>query len=459
MTQAIFFLYVALASFVALTDWRKGLLLMILAGILQDPVRKLMPGTPGWMVLAFIPIWFAICFKLFFSGNRPVAAFTRMYPSLEPKLKLFLFSLGLAFLVLLLKHGFGSIFVGIIGMITYIFPLLAMIVGFHFVRSRSDLIRLMVFYSVITAPFLVGGVLEYLGLFPDSPLIGTDVLGMEWIRHVPGYIVQLNAGFYRSPDVMGWHAALLVMFSLLMVLSVKNMLAKISWVSIAFWGGVILLISGRNKMIFMPLIFITVYGLAYLYKGRVAKTLSAVLGLAALIGFFIVINAQVKLDQEYLRYVGEGTATVSDRVTTSGVASVIGTFKQSGIFGEGLGSASTGARFGGASGIRTWQEGGLPKILVELGVIGLIAFFLFGISILTMLFYLFNAYPVTSPVLPFFIGMMSVLAANGASFIISHQIFGDPFIVTLTGFFLGITLSFGRWRLTPAQGKTAVRGG
>lgn len=446
MLQSIYFLYVAIASFIALGDWRRGLLLMILAGILQDPVRKVMPGVPAWMVLAFVPIWFALCFNLFFSGTRPVRSFLESYPRLEPKLLFFGFSLVLAFLVLIVKHGLGNLLVAVIGLIGYGFPLLAVIAGFHFVRSRFDLVRLMTVYSAITAPFLVGALLEYWGMFPDSILIGTDALNMQWIRHVPGYIVQLNAGFYRSPDVMGWHAAQLVMFSLLLALISGNVLTRISWVGIACWAGFILLISGRNKMIFMPFIFITVFGLAYLYKGRVAKVLPIVLSVVAFAVFFTVINAQVKLDQEYLMYVGEGRSTAPERIKVHGIDAVVGTFKRSGAFGEGLGSASTGSRYGGKSGIRAGQEGGLPKILVELGVIGLIAFFTVSLTILKLLFQLFNSMPTATPVMPFFIGMLGIITANGASFIVSHQIFGDPFIVTLTGFFLGITMSFARWQ-------------
>jgi hypothetical protein len=446
VTQAVFFLYVAVASFIALSDWRRGMLLMILAGVLQDPVRKMMAGTPGWMVLAFLPIWFALCYNLFLSGRRPFANFVTRLPKLRPRLMLFLYSLALAFLVLIFKHGLSSLFVGAIGLITYVFPLIAMVAGFYFVRDKSDLTRFVTVYSIIVAPFLVGGLLQYLGWFPDWRIIGTDVLGMEWIRQWPGHIVRLNSGFSRSPDVMGWQAALLVMFSLLMALSSGSKVAKVLWVGIAFWGGIILLVSGRNKMIFMPLIFITVFVLSYLYKGRVAKIFSVGLAATALVVFFVLLNNQMKLDQEYLLYVGEGSATASERVTEQGIGGIFYTIKQSGVFGEGLGSASTGARFGGATGIKTWQEAGLPKIVVELGVLGLVAFFLLGISIFQVLFQSLNSISVASPIMPFLAGMLGILAANGASFIVSHQIFGDPFIVTLTGFFLGIALSFARWQ-------------
>ena len=44
-----------------------------------------------------------------------------------------------------------------------------------------------------------------------------------------------------------------------------------------------------------------------------------------------------------------------------------------------------------------------------------------------------------------FIGFVGIVAANAASFLVSHQAYGDPFLVTLAGFILGITLSAPRW--------------
>ncbi len=48
---------------------------------------------------------------------------------------------------------------------------------------------------------------------------------------------------------------------------------------------------------------------------------------------------------------------------------------------------------------------------------------------------------------------LGIFAANGASFLVSHQAFGDPFLVTLTGFLLGITLSGPRWAFSVPRGR------
>jgi len=46
---------------------------------------------------------------------------------------------------------------------------------------------------------------------------------------------------------------------------------------------------------------------------------------------------------------------------------------------------------------------------------------------------------------PMQIGLAGFLAANAASFLISHQVYGDPLVLILTAFVLGVVLSSSRW--------------
>jgi hypothetical protein len=444
MIYPLFFLFIAVSTLLALNNWRLGIYLMIIAGMLQDPVRKMMPGAPGWMVLAFTPIFFALVAGLFLRG-RPWAQFLSANPALPRRIHFFIVSLVLAFMVLLVNYGFGAWKVAIIGMIAYLFPLVAVAVGYWFLDHVDDVRRLVMFYCGASAVMLIGGLLEHWDVYPGWPALGTDVLGMEWIRHVPGYIVDLTSGFYRSPDILGWHAALLVMFSTVMSLLAKSPPARLIWLGMIAWGLVVLLMSGRNKMIFMPVVFLSVVVLAYMYKGNVSRSLTILLAGVLGIGLFWLINSQVQLDQEYFLYVEEGTLATPERLKTHGILSVWTTFQQSGFFGEGLGSASTGARFGGATSIKTWQESGSSKLMVELGVIGVVAVMLLGLTVLQWLLRMLRAMPDQLQEGLWFIGLLGILAANSASFLISHQAFGDPFIVTMTGFFFGLALSAPRW--------------
>lgn len=444
MIQVLFFLYISLGTALAFSDWRRGIYLMLIAGMLQDPVRKLMPEAPAYMVLAFLPIFVALCMN-FFSRGRPWARFLGVFPVLGPKIVFLSFTLFLAVIVVFAKHGAGAWKVAAIGMISYGFPLIAVVTGFWFIQSAAAFKRLILFYCVGTAVLLAGGLLEHWHVFPQWRALGTDALGMTWVRHVPGYVVQLTSGFYRSPDLLGWHAALLVMFSLSMSLLAKGPFSKALWLALATWGIVILLISGRNKMIFMPVIFVATVALAYMYKGNIARSMTALTAGLMAVGLFWAANTQMNLDEEYLLYVGAGSSAATERLSTAGALSIWTTFQQSGFFGEGLGTAATGARFGGASGIKTWQESGTSKIMVELGVMGFIAMILFGIAIFRTLLALLRTMPSRAPDSLLFVGLLGILIANLASFVISHQAFGDPFIVVLTGLLLGLALSAPRW--------------
>ena len=53
----VFMLLVGVATLIALVNWRWGIGAAIVLGLLQDPLRKVIPGTPAYLVLAGMPIW------------------------------------------------------------------------------------------------------------------------------------------------------------------------------------------------------------------------------------------------------------------------------------------------------------------------------------------------------------------------------------------------------------------
>jgi hypothetical protein len=181
-----------------------------------------------------------------------------------------------------------------------------------------------------------------------------------------------------------------------------------------------------------------------MYKGNVSKALMMIIATVLGVGLFLVLNKQLAFEREYMDYVGVGTETAAARVQSHGVDAVIGTYRQSGFFGEGLGTASTGARYGGGR-IKTWQESGPSKLMVELGIVGFLAAIMVTAGLVLALFRCLALMPLTADDSLLFIGFVGIVAANAASFLVSHQAYGDPFLVTLAGFILGITLSAPRW--------------
>jgi len=135
MITQLFILYIVVATLVAFTNWRRGLFLMLIAGVLQDPRRKLMPGAPATMVLSFAPIWITACMNLFASNPSIWKRFRQMYPRIAARTMLFMVALLLA-TVVLFKHGSGVWIIGVIGLLGYALPITAMLVGFMF-RSEE----------------------------------------------------------------------------------------------------------------------------------------------------------------------------------------------------------------------------------------------------------------------------------------------------------------------------------
>ena len=102
----------------ALLGWRTGILLMIVLAAIQDPLRKLVPGTPGWLVLLSAPVFLAAIFASTIRTRNWWAEFRFCYPSIASSLRLLVFlSLPAAFLSA--TYGAGSWMLTIFGAFSY----------------------------------------------------------------------------------------------------------------------------------------------------------------------------------------------------------------------------------------------------------------------------------------------------------------------------------------------------
>ena len=79
MFSACFVAFVGVSCLVALQNWRWGLLLCVVIGLLQDPVRKVTPGCPAYLLLLTIPVYASAFFALV-SQQPCVQRFFRRYP-------------------------------------------------------------------------------------------------------------------------------------------------------------------------------------------------------------------------------------------------------------------------------------------------------------------------------------------------------------------------------------------
>jgi chromate transport protein ChrA len=106
--------------------------------------------------------------------------------------------------------------------------------------------------------------------------------------------------------------------------------------------------------------------------------------------------------------------------------------------GAGLGTATQGIRHITGSDTNVgWQEGGLGKLAIELGVPGLIAALLLVLAIMRMMMRI-SKHPDIDESSQFVrVMLFALVVANMANFVASAQAYSDPVLTLMTAFFVG----------------------
>jgi hypothetical protein len=438
--------FILVAAFLSLQDWRRGIFFMMLIAAVQDPIRKMIPGAPGYLTLSIMPVWFSMIFKAmpFLPGYRN--EFRLRFPQLTSIVRMFILSIIPAAFISA-TYGPGSWQITLIGLIFYSSLFFGVLFGYMFTaRDHTILQRALIFYCVLTAFMLIGTPLEYWGRFHDVKALGTSAFDAVWIRYTGRGMVKLISGFYRSPDIMGWHSVTLTMLSLLLALQSKGK-KRYFWIGLAGWGVVGVMLCGRRKMIYM----LPIYGfvLSWLmwrvqsHRFQFKKMVVVILlGIFAGYGIYGIVGPSSDVEQYYFKAAGDDPI---ERFKKEGLSALIGTYQQSGFWGEGLGTATQGIHHLKVARPRTWQEGGLSKVLVELGVPGFLGFVLvFGVMIKSIWTLVSVKLDKNSPNFIFWGGLFAVLCGNSVAFVVSGQIYGDPFIIIFISFISGVILSSAR---------------
>jgi hypothetical protein len=352
----------------------------------------------------------------------------------------------------------------LIGAFSYAVIFLAVIAGFHYARHLDEMRKLLGWYCIIHGIALTGGIMDYWHWFPEWDALGSRALGFEWVRRNAGYSVDMISGFYRSPDVMGWHAASVAMMSLLLAATARGR-RRVGWSLVGALAVAALLLCGRRKMVYMLPVFMITLAWIYWQAGRASRVLP-ILGLLLFPLFTAwLVGDMLSEESSNIRYYSESSDETLERLEVHGFGSLVDTYRQTGFFGAGLGIATPGSRHLKVNRPRAWQESGTSRVLVELGVPGSLGMFAVMAAIV------FNLWRVTlrqlqmrSRVAPYAAGLLAFFLANVGSLVVSGQILADPFIAAFLGLIVGINLSAvrlgataGRAIETPAQATVAVR--
>jgi hypothetical protein len=446
MLVGLYVLFLCVAAANALTDWRRGWMYVVVCGVIQDPVRKVTSGTSVMISFLVVVLYFVI---LFAARNEIIASlrdFARRFAALYAAIFVFILLLIVSALNGLFTYGFDTWKVPAVSFLTYTVPMIAVLMGYVWLQREEMLYRFFRWYAMLTSVALIGSILEYFRV--HTRLLGMVAFEGDYIRHLPGIQIRLLSGFYRSPDIMAWHASTLTVIGLAMAM--KHGLEKQSliWVGAAGWGFVNCMMAGRRKAIYYVLVFVAVFLWRYIKRVQ-AGQLFAMLG----IGFIIFGIVQEIAGGADTNVYARGAIASQEEIAGRLEGGVFQTFEQFGLMGAGLGTATQGVRRFMTTDNIGWQEGGLGKLAIEVGLPGLIALAAIAVILanLTLRLTRIGDVPGSSQFLR--ATLLGLVVANAASFTASAQAYSDAVLSLMAGFFAGCLFASAALdeRLPPAE--------
>ena len=456
MTEIAFLLLLLVAA-LAFKNWRHGFALCVLTAILQDPLRKLVPGQPVYFVV-FVGVVFVA------ASLGAMATRVSLAPSQMLGWRQYVGTPFALFVLVALAQAvnslarFGNPVMTSIGVMSYFAPLSCIALAYRFALSRGEagVLRWMRFYVVIATLALITVYLEYAGF--NSNTLG-EVGGGVLISGAGAYY-KGNSGIFRAAEIAAWHAATVACFAFVLFWGRRVSLPKllVAFAFIVFLIGIGAL-TGRRKMIIEITIFISAYFCLKLWflrgNGKVVL-LTALLGVAGYVGAIGMMQpdrgdgswASERVSKttgnsfgKYTERAGTVFEDVPRRIMNTGVQPISWAVAEYGWAGAGLGVGSQGAQhFGGVS--SGAAEGGLGKLTVELGVPGLLVAFWFVFALSRYVWRVLGLLAAESPEhanLAF--GLVAFMLANVAAFAVATQAYGDLFVLLTLGWSFGFLVA------------------
>jgi hypothetical protein len=445
---------ITIGVIVCLLNWRTGIYVCLIAGFLQDTFRKLVPGEPVYFTVLVGLFVMATCLSAYKRGVRLSPRHIHAWNNvLRRPLALFVLLVLIQSLVALIKTG-NPVIAGI-GLLAYLTPLPAILLGYRFGKNEREILKFAKVYLVVSFLMVTGIYLSYAGY--DWTALRS--VGAGLIAYSPsGEKLTLYSGFLRSPEIAAWHAAtaMCMIFLLLLVRRRQGIFLWTAGALILFLAGALML-TGRRKFLVEIFLFLSVYVLLLMWfrKGAVKSTLVlSIVITTAFIAFVYLSPPEVNKGLgSYYERSASVQKDVSERMSVMTVQSFQYVIAQNGVLGSGAGTGSQGAQHygGGSEIVGLAAEGGLAKVLAELGIPGLLLLLWLGVSLVryvwSILVYIKDKNQLHAKLT---YGLLAFLVSNAFVYIVAHQVFGDVFVLLILGFHLGFIMAVPRMQKAEA---------
>ena len=423
--------------------------ILVLAGsaLLQDPIRKALPGQPAyWLLLFLFP---AVVGLTGFSGTAFIDVLKNRtrFGRVRMIMGLILISSSIARIwpdpslqnVKTMQLGLIAPFCGVVGFFWG---------GLFFDRVRPETQQSTVrWLGVIIGLFCVGTVFELVASHDHTiSWLGPMPPYRPWYRTIGADRFRMLCGFFRSPETAGWFSAMLL--PLVGVIAAMTPIPKICplrWTALGAFAVFVCLMAGRRKMQLMMILAAMILSGLLRWSGykTEARQSARVMLLSVCLGCLTV--AFVPKAELYLGYFSTSPVKAPMRTLESTLVPIMSTATEISWFGRGLGEMAPGRQHVVGESLM-YAEGGLVRVFVETGWIGLAAFV---VIVLTLISRCLTPFQVDSSCHRGEQGSADVVMRAGATaailaslfaFLIGHQVFGDPVVMFVTGCTLAVAL-------------------
>ncbi len=437
---SLFLVLLIIAAGVSLTSNRNALFSICAIGFLQDPFRKMVPGEPIYFIVTVGLIFGLVFLKTVQSQSvsRLKEPFVGWSSSLQAPILMFCLVLAVQFMHSFLRYG--NVIVSLIGLISYTAPFFAIMVG-YFIVSRAQEVRIfMRAYALVGLLLAVTVILSYAGF--DHRIF--DEVGLGLTIYDQGTILRSYSGFMRTGEIAAWHIAASCCFTAILFFSAKSRPSTV-WPLIALTVMIVAIaLTGRRKMLMLVTIFGMIHGLGFSYYRRQLSLQYVAAAGAAVLVLWAAAQYLLSSGDGVSDYIARGTSVYNSATTRAidlGFKPIGWAINRVGLFGGGLGIASQGSQLFNVSSIAGGSgEGGLGKIVVELGVPGLLAAFwlimAFAAYINRSIKLSAQAF-VPAHILPMMMGIAAFLLVNVMTFAVATQVYGDMFVLIVIGLLAG----------------------
>lgn len=438
MLISLFFLLLAISCFYGLTRDTGIYTFIVLIGFLQDPARKLIAGEPVLMTIMVGVVVVCVALRRLLTDKKAITEpFIQWTPGITTPLLIYICIILLQGIHSLLLYG-SPILTGL-GAIFYIAPLIAIIVGYSQFHKAEFVRHFFVVFCVLAIIAAVSVLLSFSGV--DSELLGE--VGSGLIIYDQGTILKAHSGLMRSSEIASWHMAASLCFLIILTSDRRSVtsIAIVSIIMVLLLSSIIL--TGRRKMILQIVIFSSLYfPILRFYQGRFTILASIIVGFAVVtilaLGYWLTPQFS---GTEYNLYFARGTSVFGDageRFSSLGIGSIGWAYELFGFFGGGLGVATQGSQHFVEGNVGGAGEGGLGKIVSELGLVSLIF-----IAWLSYAFakHIHRCLKLISRIAPsklvVSVGVLTFLLSNVPTFIVASQVYGDVFVLLILGMLMG----------------------